>query len=112
MAVFYEPGYSGELVSLGGVRGITGRGRKIEILPVTVFGAELIRPANPQRISLLVVNCSINDGYVGIGVATPNALLLRAGGSFQIDTNFPSILEVWGYSTISSGWSFIEISLL
>lgn len=72
-----EPGYNGVLVSLGGVKDTSGRGRLADYEYVTMTGAisrQLLAP-NPKRIAA----CIQNIGHLYGGVA---ALI-------QIDKSYP-----------------------
>lgn len=95
MAVNYEPGCFGSLVSLGGILGGQNRGRKIEMLihstPAT--GAQVLG-SNPRRIAAIIQNRSAVTLNVFFDYTTIACTLLP-GENLQIDKDFPWTGEVF-----------------
>lgn len=92
---YFEPGYNGQLVSLGGVVGASGKGRVIDSSAFILAGAIQVLSPNPKRISALILNGDpANNANVFLGDTNGFSVVLGPLGSFQIDINFPWTGEV------------------
>ena len=91
-----ETGHIGDLVALSGIKGYPMRGRNYSGQSFLVTAAALVLSANIQRISALLINLSggVIFLYIGNPVSAPSIPLIQYG-SFQIDSNFPWIGEVY-----------------
>jgi len=96
MADRYEAGYMGTLVSLGGVKGMPNRGRKLYSQYEAFVGADgrIVLGSNPGRISAIIQNVYTSAGHVVVALGdivsgTEYTAYLQPGQSFQIDYNFP-----------------------
>lgn len=95
-----EPGYNGQLVSLGGVLGAPGKGRQMfnHVFAMASGAVPLLSP-NPMRIAALIQNADTTLAvllYVGTTSTLQYLVTLNAGGSLQIDQDFPWIEYIWG----------------
>lgn len=111
-----EAGYWGgdtPLVSLGGVRGVPFRGRKIETVLSVVVNAATILTSNPNRISAIIQNTGAETLYIGLGENPSGAigLVLQPGQPLQIDTDFPWIGDVRAYCAVSCQVNTVEVSV-
>lgn len=85
-----ESGHVGELVSLGGIRGVPHRGRQMRTGLHTIAGGatEDIAQDNGHRVSALILNAGPDTIGLKFG-NTYNAIILQSGDFFQIDADFP-----------------------
>jgi hypothetical protein len=110
-----EPGYSGELVSLGGVIS-KNRGRQIEIKNVTVGPVAVqIMDDNPKRYRAFLQNTSDTplSLFLGSRATTVGHIIIPVGATFQFDNDFPWCGAVIAVNT-SVGDTiipFIEVSI-
>ena len=95
MAFGTTPGYAGQLVSLGGVKGRPGLGFRVDntVYGGVVLATQLI-PANPGRLWMLIQNngtlrTNIAFGPDGGGYATASHIFLDPGDFLQIDRDIP-----------------------
>ena len=99
MTVLQEPGFTGVLVSLGGLRSLTSRGRQVETNQVTVSAAgELLLSDNSRRISAIITNRGGNTLSLCLGrpAVSSDYITLLDAQSFQIDALFPWTGSVYG----------------
>lgn len=104
-----EAGFSGTLVSLGGVSGVRYRGRQTTGEVITVEAATpntLLLASNPRRLAAIVqnigaANIALTFGAEGVG---NEGLTLAPGVSFQIDYNFPWTGDVRGVANTVKAW--------
>jgi hypothetical protein len=109
-----EPGHGGELVSLAGVKGRKWYGRQLISGYVTPNNTNvLILGSNPKRISAVIVNIGSNDVYLEFGETSADntKLMIKPGGSFQIDALFPWTGQVNVFSAASNNVSFVEVEI-
>jgi hypothetical protein len=114
---FFEVGYNGILVSLGGIQGPQGKGRVIRSESTVAVSGEwlLLMSANPKRISAIIQNLSATEllGVYG-GDPQANQIYLLPYGTFQIDKEFPWIGEVYispgGVVPIIVGYNEISVT--
>lgn len=109
-----EQGHSGDLVSLGGLVDNSSRGRVNTGDSQTITTAVQIMPANSRRISALINNNGPDDLYIfGLAISGATAwAVIRSGGSFQIDRDYPWTGEVTVQAVSGScGVFWSEISL-
>ncbi len=97
--VSLEGGYNGQLVSLGGIRGLPGQGRKISGQNLTGNGAIQILSPNLRRIAVIIQNQSgLEVELILRDTLTSYRIKLEDHGTFQIDDNFPWTGSVMAYA--------------
>ena len=72
---------------------------------VGVASAVLV-PANPQRVSLTIINMSANTVYVRPrrpALATGSIVLVPAGGHTSVDLDSDTVLPIFDWHAIASG---------
>ena len=98
-----EPGYNGQLISLGGVKGAWGRGRNaVQTVRALTGGVGMIGlPSNPMRIAATVqIFNGTDDLQVFFGDSTDGAVFLLAPRDLlQINMYLPWVGAVYLYST-------------
>lgn len=113
-----EPGYNGQLVSLGGVHGLAGYGRIVQPYQAFILsGLVLVLPANPKRISAMLQNWddAANPGsrvLLFLGGQYGQLIQLLAYGSLQIDNNFPWTGEIYANAVANTpSLNVIEVTV-
>lgn len=99
-----ESGYSGELVSLGGVRGIRFRGRQCDSATYTLVTGDnqSVLVENGRRISAIIQNVDDVDAVdVRLGDG-PVFVRIYPHGSLQIDSDFPWTGYVYGQAVANT----------
>lgn len=108
-----ESGHSGSLVSLGGIVGVTGRGRKLAAQSIVGAATNFqLLNDNPKRVAAIIQCLSNSPGILTV-MLDPGVggLILFPGASLQIDQNFPWTGPVWiDGAALSTGWC-VETSL-
>lgn len=95
MATRQEPGYVGQLVSLGGFKASNkDRGRQVDSRQDTLNNSEVnILPSNGRRISALIyvytATVPVGISFGELTTSSDYSFFLSAGDSFQIDYQFP-----------------------
>lgn len=89
-----DAGYTGRLVSLGGVLGRPGHGIEINQRSFNNGGTQQIVGSNPNRMWMIIQANYSNASAVTIKLALPlrgpdQTIQLAPGGTFQIDQNIP-----------------------
>lgn len=105
-----------DLVGLGGWSNDTqGPKRTVrnDVGALVAGASTLLLAANPTRIAAILTNWgSLDVGIAfGEGAAANYGILLRPGGSFQIDKDFPWCGEVYGSATGNCYVRGIELSI-
>lgn len=109
-----EPGFNGQLISLGGVRGKIGVGQRYrqELVELaTTYAAEAV-PANPLRTWMIIQNRVDNTVpiRVSFGDSTPAAasIELQLGESLIIDKSNPWTGSL-GFVHSSAGTEYVRV---
>lgn len=95
MSIRQEPGYDGQLVSLGGFKSSSkDRGRQVESRQDTLNNSEVnVLPANSRRIAAMIyISTATAPVGISLGELTTSAdytVFLNAGDTFQIDYQLP-----------------------
>lgn len=96
MSIRQEPGYAGQLISLGGFKSSSkDRGRQVESRIDSLNNSEVVvLPANSRRIAAIIYIQATTTQPVGIAfgeltTSSDYTVLLNSGDVFQIDYNFP-----------------------
>lgn len=85
-----ESGAFAPLVSLGGIKDDTSRGRElVQGYETATVAGILISPDNPRRIALVLTNKGTNPVEIFLGATSYFGTTLDHGGVFQIDKDFP-----------------------
>ena len=91
MSVYQEPGYYGSLLSLGGLQGVSQRGRQAEASLVVIDNTKVYQllSSNLHRIFALICNQSGQTIYISLGDGTVTPIPISDGGLLQIDKDMP-----------------------
>jgi hypothetical protein len=91
MAKVKDCGYSRQLESLSGNKGMYGRGLVVDQYQLSFTGAnDNAIGYNPDRVWLLLVNESVEDVHFNFGAAAiATAGTIKGKGNLQIDINLP-----------------------
>lgn len=89
-----EPGYSGQLISLGGVQGAIGQGRERlsrRLVATAAADAMVVFPSNQLRLFATFYNAGAAPIYLCFGAPSSSDVqaILVAGTWFQIDKDLP-----------------------
>lgn len=112
-----EPGYTGVLISLGGVKDVSGRGRLADYEYVTMTGPisrQLLAP-NPKRIAACIQNIGhlyggvdaliqIDDRYPGSGPR----FQLQTRETLWINQDFPWTGAVFAYVAVGGLYLYVN----
>lgn len=115
-AIYNETGFEGQVISQGGIKGASYKGRQVISGSFTFGGSNpvypLIMAANPRRISAIIQNLddpaapgSVVAIYLG-GVNTI-PITLAPLGTLQLDVNFPWTGEV--YANVSANSPVVTV---
>lgn len=83
-----ESGTVGRLISLGGLFGVSQRGRQLECLTRSVTAPIQILNDNARRIAVIIQNSTSVAATLYFGPDTVG-ITLAGGANLQIDWNFP-----------------------
>ena len=114
MSLVQEPGYNGTLISLGGVKGTSGRGRQCNSNGVSVTTTRVqVLPSNSKRISCLMNNIGSDTIWLILGNAADDVVSgIIPNGSYQIDALHPWTGGIYAFvNTTPSTLSFAEMSV-
>lgn len=110
-----EPGFNGQLISLGGIRGKIGAGQRYrqELIELaTTYAAEAI-PSNPLRTWMMIQNRVENTVPISVsfGDSTPAAasISLQLGDTLIIDRNNPWTGSI-GFAHASAGTEYVRVA--
>lgn len=114
---YIEPGHVGTLVSLAGIVGRPGAGRKTEynggVVPFAA--AQQCLPANMRRISALIQmieSTTYTSAYINVFFGSEAVARLYPRGSLLIDSNFPWCGEISLQAVTTAGYVFVnEVSV-
>jgi len=89
MSFQLESGHNGLMISMGGILGRPGLGRRIDSTAFSLTTtAVMIIGDNPRRISAIIENQGPDSLALDFGGGI-NSISIHSGGNLQIDENFP-----------------------